>query len=262
MHQRFARIVEHADIAGIFLRIPEDRPGIVELGDVLADLVGAPADARRVDGVGHRVLRAHVIERALQRVPDIGRQIGDVAVVDRLDQLAGHGLGQAVRGDIDDIGPDRMGRLLGDGLVLAVIGGELHVDAMGLAELVHQPLVDVVGIDIDDEIAAGFRRHAGLEGVLIDRQRHRMVGPRQRNAARAHGLGAVGKSAADDEGCRRGDEAGAADGLQRPAARERAAHGRTGRFGVRITIFHGCPLLFWQCLCDARLGPPGVPEWR
>ena len=62
-----ALVVEEADLAPPLLRLPEDVPRDVELGDVHRDLVVAPADAVRPDDVGHRVVRAEVVERVGQR---------------------------------------------------------------------------------------------------------------------------------------------------------------------------------------------------
>ena len=65
-----ARVVEDADAAAELLGLPERVPRVVELGRVeVAELVVAPADPGRVDGVGHAVARADVVERAVQLRP-------------------------------------------------------------------------------------------------------------------------------------------------------------------------------------------------
>ena len=100
--ERLALVVEDRDLAGVLLRVPEDVVAVLERGRRLLDLVGAPGDAGRVDRVRHRVARAHVVERALQRLPDV-LQVRQVRVVDRLDQLARHCARQVLDGREPDV---------------------------------------------------------------------------------------------------------------------------------------------------------------
>jgi len=112
-----------------------------------------------------------------------------------------------------------------------------------------------------DEIAAGFRRHLRFDGILVEGQCHRMIGAGERYAAGAHGL-IVGEGLADHIGGGGKEQSGGAEGLQGGTAREATAAWR-GTAGIRITVFHGCPLLFWQfCgLCPIR-DPPKAPLAR
>src|SRR5471032_801298 len=68
----------------------------VHLGNVLGNLVGAPADAGGIGRIGHGVLRSCVVEGAMQGGPDVLLEIGDVVEIDWLQQFAGDGLGDSV----------------------------------------------------------------------------------------------------------------------------------------------------------------------
>ena len=77
------------------LGIPQDVIGVCSGSDVLADAVGPPADARRVEGIGNGVLPVDVIERILEFGVGIG-DIGDIAVLERADEAAEHELADGV----------------------------------------------------------------------------------------------------------------------------------------------------------------------
>jgi hypothetical protein len=67
------------------LRVPEDVPRHRHRGDVVGDLVVAPADPVRPDDVRHGVAAAPVVERVLQLGPDVLLEVRQVRVVERLE---------------------------------------------------------------------------------------------------------------------------------------------------------------------------------
>jgi hypothetical protein len=81
------RVVD-ADLA-VERRIPQHRPGVGGAPDlVVADVVASVRDPGGVHGVGDRVPPALVVERVLERLPDVGLEVRDIAVVQRLQVLA------------------------------------------------------------------------------------------------------------------------------------------------------------------------------
>ena len=77
------------------LRVPEHVVGVGHRADVRGDLVVPPADAGGVDGVGHGVAPLAVVPGVGERRPDV-RDVRDVGVVQRPDQLGRHHLGDLV----------------------------------------------------------------------------------------------------------------------------------------------------------------------
>ena len=85
-----ALVVEEADLPAVRGGLPEDVPGDVHGGDVLADQVVAPADSVRPDDVRHRVAGAAVVERVGELGPDVRREVRQIGVVQRLQELQRH----------------------------------------------------------------------------------------------------------------------------------------------------------------------------
>jgi hypothetical protein len=82
--------------------VPEDLPGVVHARDVGRNHVRPPADARGVGNVGGRVARSLVVEGIGELGPDVLLQVGEVFVVERLQQFARHVFWQVVlRGEED-----------------------------------------------------------------------------------------------------------------------------------------------------------------
>ena len=163
----------------------------------------------RVGRVGHGVVRADVVERALQRGPDVLLQVGDVVEVERLDQLAGDHLVEVVGRHLGHVGRDRAGGERRDPRVDVVERRDLDLDVVLLAELLEQLPVDVVRVVEDGEGAAGLGLEARGDRLLPQRQRHSLVGPRQRIRRPADRLGRV-RTRAQNARCPRESECGTA----------------------------------------------------
>ena len=168
-------------------RLPEDVPGHVHRGDVLRDLVVAPADPVRPDDVRHRVPAAAVVERVLQLGPDVLLEVRQVRVVERLEQLLGDQVDDVRAREPDDqVEGDRAGGELRDRLVGGVVGRDLHLAAGELLELLDQARIEVVGVVVDPERAALVGDAVGDRLVVLgDRPGDGVVGAGQRQAARA-----------------------------------------------------------------------------
>ena len=168
--QRLALVVDDADEA-LVRRVPQQLPAVVAGEGRVVDDVAAVGDTGRVDGVGHRVLGADVVVRALQALQHVG-EVGQVLLVERLDQLAGDVAGQPERGRADhEVDLERVVAQVREQLVLGVVGGDLHLRAERRLEGRHRVGVDVVG-------------------VVEDLER-----PRLRLLATGHGLDPVGRAA-------------------------------------------------------------------
>ena len=148
--QRLALVVDHADEA-LVRRVPQQLPAVVAGEGRVVDDVAAVGHAGRVDGVGRRVLGADVVVRALQALQHVG-EVGQVLLVERLDQLAGDVAGQPERGRADhEVDLERVVAQVGEELVLGVVGGDLHLRAERRLEGRHRVGVDVVGVVEDLE---------------------------------------------------------------------------------------------------------------
>ncbi len=177
------------------LRVPEHVVGVGHRGDVLGDLVVAPADAGRVDGVGHGVAPLAVVPGVGERGPDVG-DVRDVGVVAGPDQLGRHHLGDLViAGEVDVVGglarPD-----LGQRLVGVVERRDRDLDVVGLVLLLERLddlRADVVGVVVELERRALLGHQPVGDGrvVLGDRPRDRRAGggDLQRRRGRARSLG-------------------------------------------------------------------------
>ena len=154
-----APVVEDPNLAAVGLRLPEDVPRHVHAGDVLLDLVVAPADPVVPDHVRHRVAAAAVVERVCQLGPDV-HQVRQVGVVQRLHQLVGDQVHDVRAGQAHDhVERDRARGQLRDRLLRRVVGRDLHLRRRQLLELLDRDGVDVVGVVVD--AAAGRPRPGG-----------------------------------------------------------------------------------------------------
>jgi hypothetical protein len=131
-----------------------------------------------------------------------------------------------------------------DSLIHAVEGRHPDVDVVFLAEGVEQVLIDVIGVVEDVEDAALLGLQPALDGVLEDRQLHRPVRARQRNAAGTdRGAGGIGESLAPQQAQRDGGEPGGSQRLQGLAAGESPLEkGGHDSAGDAICFFHVKPL--------------------
>ena len=118
-----------------------------------------PADAGRVDAVGHGVARLAVVPGAAEGRPDVA-EVADVAVVDRPHQLGRHEPADLVVAREVDVERHRAGADLGDRLVGVVERGDLDLDAVLLLERLHDRGTEVVGVVVEEE-----RALLGLETV-------------------------------------------------------------------------------------------------
>ena len=126
-------------------------------GDVLLDLVVAPADPVHPDDVRDRVARAAVVERVGQLGPDVLLEVRQVGVVERLEQLLRDQVDDVRAAQADDeVEVDRAGRELRDRLVGRVVGRDLDLAVELLLELLDRRRVDVVGV-VEDPQRAGSR---------------------------------------------------------------------------------------------------------
>ena len=190
MRERVALVVQYADLAAVGLRVPEDVPGDVHRGDVRLDLVVPPADAVHPDDVGHGVTAAAVVEGVRQLRPDVLGEVRQVGVVERLQELLGDQVDDVRAAQADDhVERDGAGRELGDRLVGRVVGGDLDRGSELLLELLDRHRVDVVGVVVDPQRPLLGRPSFRYRPVVgRDRPGDRVVGPRQREAARPYGL--------------------------------------------------------------------------
>ena len=244
--ERVALVVQDPDLAGPGLRLPEDVPRHLHAGDVLADLVVAPPDAVEPDDVGHAVARAAVVERVLQRCPDVLLEVGQVAVRERQHQLLGE-QGHLVVGaePDDDVEAHAARRELGGRLVGGVVGRDLDLAVELLLEALDEARPDVVGVVEDLQRAAlGLQAFLDLRVVVGDRPRHAVVRTRQRQAVRS------GRPR-DDELLHRRSAAALAGsdrlrGVLAPGRDAGHAHDGPGAEGAAHQVAPGEPVFAWM----------------
>ena len=181
----FALVVEDRDLPRIGLRMPERVVAVLERRRRGLDLVLPPGDAGRVDHVRHRVPGMDVVERALERVPDV-LQVREIRVVDRLDQLAGDGAREVLDGREPHVEARLAGGQLRERLLLVLERRDVDRDLVLLLELLDDGRVDV-GRPVEDVQRALFGVLARRDRIVVgvEGQRHRMVSARERNAAGA-----------------------------------------------------------------------------
>ena len=146
-----------------------------------------------------------------------------------------------------------------DPLIHAVEGRHPDLDIVFLAEGVEQVLIDVIGVveDVEDPALLGLQ--PALDGIPEDRQLHRPVRPRQRNAAGTDGrAGGIGPGLAAEEAQRDSGETGGPQRLQGLAAGESSVEegGQNSAGGV-ISFFHVKPLFsgcFWLSVKPRQAG--------
>jgi hypothetical protein len=90
-------------------------------------------------------MRADVVPGALQHLPDVLLQVGDVVEVQRLDQFARDQQRDLRLSGDEDVVADRAGGELGDRFVEGREGAQLDLDAVFLFEGLEDGLVDVFG---------------------------------------------------------------------------------------------------------------------
>ena len=186
-----ALVVQEADPAAPLRRVPEDLPGDVQPGDVHGDEVVAPADAVRPGDVRHGVVRAAVVERVGERRPDVGGQVRQVGVVERLQELQRHQVHDVrAREADDDVVLDGARLQLGDRLVRGVVRRQLDLAVVRTLEAAHELRVQVVRIVEEPQRGACLGRQlvGDRRVVLDDRPRDAVVRARERQPGRAHGL--------------------------------------------------------------------------
>ena len=185
--QAVVLVVEQAHLAGdLRALVPQRAPGIGELGRVEAgQVIRAPADPGGVDRVGHRVAASHVVPRAGERRPDVGRQVREVAVVERLQHLADHEPLEEDRLRHEHVELHGAAGELRDRLVDRREGADLHLDAVLALEVVDHVLVDVLDPVVELERSTlGPQSRRDRLVVVVDRQRQGPVWPGERQAAR------------------------------------------------------------------------------
>ena len=198
--ERLARVVEHRRRGRGTARPPRTRPtGWSSLAGSKSELVVAPADPGRVDGVRDGVARADVVERAVQLRPDVLLEVRDQVVVQRLDQLAARRSRESWSGEVKMTSNSRRPVAeLRERLVERVERRHADADALLLAELLEHRRVEVVGVVVDLQLAAALGLAPALTGVADLRQRDRVVAARERDARRRR----PGRRPSGRPGCR------------------------------------------------------------
>ena len=147
-------------------------------------MVLTPGDAGRVDRVGHGVLPLAVVERVGEVRPGL-RDVRDVAVVERLDQLPVHQLRHDVDGREEDVEVELPAAQLGQGGVHVLERGHLDLAVVLLAERFQ-----AVGVDVGDPVEQPQRGVLLGSEPALDRRivlgqgpGHRIVRPGQRDPA-------------------------------------------------------------------------------
>ena len=221
---RVAVAVVDADPA-LVRRVPQDVVGVAHPVDLaVVDHVAPVGDARRVDDVGEAVPGLDVVVGALELRPVVLLVVGEVGVVQWLDQLGRDELAERVRGGEEDVELQLAGPDLREGLVHVLESGDLVVAIELLAEPLHDLLPDVLVPVVELERRAGL----GLESVgdrlevVVDRPGHRRVvrgdrvGAAEVHASGAHGPGArsrlTGLGACREDGGRARKDGRRADG--------------------------------------------------
>ena len=167
------------------------------------DQVGAVEHARAVDRVRHRVLRALVVPGVLVLRPDV-LEVGQVALVERLDQVGVDHLAQDAGAREDEVEGLTRSPELGEHLVVGGVRRDLDLDAVLGAEVLHHPGRHVLVVVEDLEGATPLGVQAVLDRwvAVLDRQAHRTVGPRQRvGRLTSRGRGAVASAGGQQGGC-------------------------------------------------------------
>jgi hypothetical protein len=179
-------VVEHRHLARDLFHLPEAVVGVGKLRRVVVgEEVVAPGDPGGEDRVGHGVARADVVPGALQGLPDVALEVGDVVKVQRLDQLARDEQRDLRLGGDEDVVADGARGELGDRFVEGREGAQLDLDAVFLFERLEDGLVDVFGPVVELQRARLGLEAAGDRPVVgVDRQGDRVVGAGERQAAR------------------------------------------------------------------------------
>ena len=174
---RLLHVVEQIDLARV-LRVPDQVVAVLWDG---RHPVRAIEDARAVDRVRHGVLRPEVVPGVLVLRPDV-LEVGHVRVVERLEQLGVHHLAHHAGARKDEV-EGLTGRAdLRQHLVVVAVRRHLHLDAVLFTEGLHDPRGHVLVVVQDLEGTTGLGIESVIDGwvAVLDRQRHRTVGPSQR----------------------------------------------------------------------------------
>ena len=158
-------VVDDGGLA-LVLRIPQHVIGVAHLRDVGLHLVVTPTDAGGVDRVGDAVAPVLVVPGVGEGRPHI-LDVGDVAVVQRLHQLARHQPADLVVAGEVDVVVDAAAADLGDRLVGVVEGRDLHLDAVLFLERLDRVRARVVGIGVELQRRALLRREAVFDGLVV-----------------------------------------------------------------------------------------------
>ena len=180
---RLPRVVEYRDPV-LVLGLPGHRPRIRHRVRVLVDVVLTPGDAGRVDRVGHRVLPLAVVEGVGEVRPRL-RDVRDVAVVERLDQLPVHQLRHDVDGREEHVEVELPAAQFGQRGVHVLERGHLDLAVVLLTEGFQ-----AVGVDVGDPVEQSQRGVLLGSKPALDRQvvlgqgpGHRVVRPGKRDPA-------------------------------------------------------------------------------
>jgi hypothetical protein len=121
-------------------------------------------------------VRADVVPGALQHLPDVLLQVGDVVEVQRLDQFARDQQRDLRLGGDEDVVADGAGGELGDRFVEGREGAQLDLDAVFLFEGLEDGLVDVFGPVVELQRPRLRFEAGGDTGVVaVDRKADRIV---------------------------------------------------------------------------------------
>ena len=189
------RGVPVVDDGGLVLvgRIPQRLIGILQRADVGGHLIGPPADAGRVDGVGHAVLPVLVVPGVGEERPDV-LDVRDVAVVERPHQTTGHQSADLVVAREEDVVIDVAAADLGQRLVGVVERRDLDLDAVLVLERLDRFGCHVVGVAVELQRRALLRTEAVGDRLVVRRDVpfDRAAGRRDRQARGRSRLSAFG----------------------------------------------------------------------
>ena len=218
--------------------VPQDVPPVARLEVGRVDVHIRPvADPRRINDVRRRVLGTHVVVGVAEALNDVA-EIGQVRVIEGLEQFSSHQPGQNGVGHPDDeVGREGAGAELVECPLLGVVGGDGGLDAVGLFKPGDHVRVEVVHV-VEDLQGPALMSFPGGHGVPDRGERDRLVGPGQfQGCART----AVASAGGEDRRAEYQAPSGHSRATEELAPTDRSAAGG----GSRVSVFRPAVLHRW-----------------